>query len=180
MKACAEPAFRNNSRQQHEAPLPANAGLTCRFTPQRSFASVGAAPALDQKMRLSGAHPKRFQSVEDRCALVLDGLLRVELERGETLEQRRDSDLCLGAGERRSQAKMRATTKGEMRGVRTLDVEAMRIGMQRRVIPSSEQRTGHRLTRLHLPATDLQGLQRKASDLHHRRVVAQHLLDRMG
>ena len=43
-----------------------------------------------------------------------------------------------------------------------------------------EQRTGHRLTGLHLPATDLQGLQRKASDLHHRRVVAQHLLDRMG
>src|SRR6516225_5022038 len=96
------------------------------------------------------------------------------------IEQRRDGDLCLGAGEPRSQAKMRATTKGEMRGVRTLDVEAMRIGMQRRVMPSSEQRTGHRLTGLHLPATDLQGLQRKASDLHHRRVVAQHLLDRMG
>ena len=31
-----------------------------------------------------------------------------------------------------------STTKGEMRGVRTLDVEAMRIGMQRRVMPSSE------------------------------------------
>jgi hypothetical protein len=31
--------------------------------------------------RLSGgAHPKRFQSVEDRCALVLDGMLRVEPE----------------------------------------------------------------------------------------------------
>ena len=87
---------------------------------------------------LGGTHPKRFQSVEDRCALVLDGMLRVELERGETLEQRRDSDLCLGAGERRSQAKMRATTKGEMRGVRTFDVEAMRIGMPRRVMPSSE------------------------------------------
>ena len=93
----------------------------------------------ENAMRLSGgAHPKRFQSVEDRCALVLDGMLRVEPERGETLEQRRDSDLPLGAGERRSQAKMRATTKGEMRGVRTLDVEAMRIGMQRRVMPSSE------------------------------------------
>ena len=77
-------------------------------------------------MRLSGgAHPKRFQSIEDRCALVLDGMLWVDLERGETPEQRRDSDLCLGAGERRSQAKMRATTKGEMCGVRTLDVEAI-------------------------------------------------------
>ena len=90
-------------------------------------------------MRLSGgAHPKRFQPIEDRCALMLDNILRVELERGETLEQRRDSDLCLGAGKRRSQAKMRATTKGEMRGVRTLDVETMRIGMQRRVMRSSE------------------------------------------
>ena len=90
-------------------------------------------------MRLSGgAHPKRFQPIEDRCALMLDNILRVELERGETLEQRRDSDLCLSAGKRRSQAKMRATTKGEMRGVRTLDVETMRIGMQRRVMRSSE------------------------------------------
>ena len=69
---------------------------------------------------------------------MLDNMLRVELERGETLEQRRDGDLCLGAGERRSQAKMRATTKGEMRGVRTFDVEAMRIGMPRRVMPGSE------------------------------------------
>src|SRR6516165_1163419 len=98
-------------------------------------------------MRLSGgAYPKRFQPIEDGCALMLDNMLRVELERGETLEQCRDSDLCLGAGKRR------------------------------RVMPSSEQRTGHRLTSQHLPATDLQGLQRKASDLHHRRVVAQHLL----
>ena len=75
----------------------------------------------------------------DRCALVLDGMLRVEVERGETLEQRCDSDLCLAAGERRSQAKMRPTTKGEMRGVRTLDIEAMRIGMQRRVMPLSAE-----------------------------------------
>ena len=28
---------------------------------------------------------------------MLDNMLRVELERGETLEQRRDGDLCLGA-----------------------------------------------------------------------------------
>ena len=34
---------------------------------------------------------------------------------------------------------MRATAKGEMRGVRTLDIEAMRVGVQRRVMPRSEQ-----------------------------------------
>ena len=91
-------------------------------------------------MRLSGgAHPKRFQPIEDRRALVNDGVLRVEPERGETLEQRRDGDLRLGAGEWRSQAIMRATAKGEMRGVRTLDIEAMRVGVQRRVMPRSEQ-----------------------------------------
>ena len=73
-------------------------------------------------MRLSGgAHPKCFQSIEDGRALVLDGILRVEPERWETLEQRRNGDLRLGAGERRSQAVMRAIAKGEMRGVGTLE-----------------------------------------------------------
>ena len=75
----------------------------------------------------SGVHPKRFQSIEDRCALVLDGILRVKPQPRKTLEQRSNGDLCLGPGERRAEVVMRAATKGEMRGVRRLDVETMRL-----------------------------------------------------
>src|SRR6516164_11770460 len=75
---------------------------------------------------------------------------------------------------------MRAATKGEMRGVHPLDVETMRVGVLRRVMARCEQRTDHRLTRVHLPAADLPGLQRKSTSLHYRRVVSQHLLNRIG
>jgi hypothetical protein len=48
---------------------------------------------------------------------VLDCVLRVERQDRETLEQRRDGDLCLGAGERCAQAVMSAAAKGKMCGV---------------------------------------------------------------
>src|SRR5712691_686067 len=119
-----------------------------------------------------GAHPKRFQSIEDRCTFVLDGVLWVEPKRGETLEQRRNGDLSLRSGERSAQAVMVSTAEGEMGGIRPLNVEAVRVGVPRRVMPRCEQQTGQRLTRLHLPAGDLQRLQREPGDLHNRRVVA--------
>ena len=125
-------------------------------------------------------HPKRFQPVEDRCALVLDGVLRVQPQPGETLEQRCDADLRLGSGERRTEAEMRTAAKREMRSVLAHDIETVRVGMPSGVVSRREQRTCHRLTRLHRRAADLCGLKRKASDLHHRRIVAQHLLDCIG
>ena len=70
-------------------------------------------------------HPKRSQYIEDRRALVLDGMLRVKPQPGKTLEQRSNGDLCLGPGARRAEAIMRAATKGEMRGVLPLDIETM-------------------------------------------------------
>ena len=75
---------------------------------------------LHPRRASSGVHPKRFQSIEGRRALVLDGMLRVKPQPGKTLEQRSNGDLCLGPGERRAEAVMRPAVKGEMRGARSM------------------------------------------------------------
>ena len=88
---------------------------------------------------LGRANPKRCQSVEDRRAFMLDRMLRIETEAGEALEQQGNGDLCLGTGERRPQAEMRTTAKGEMACVGPLDIETVRLGVPRWVVPSREK-----------------------------------------
>ena len=111
---------------------------------------------------------------------MLNGILRVETQPREMLEQRGNRDLRLRAGERGAQAVMRAAAKGEVGPVRSLDIKPVRFGVLGRVMPCREQRASHRLTRLQLTAADLRGLQRKPANLRHWRIVAQHLLDRIG
>ena len=50
---------------------------SCRI---RRSLRMSAVVADKRDALAGGAYPKRFQSVENRCALVLDGMLRVELE----------------------------------------------------------------------------------------------------
>jgi len=110
---------------------------------------------------------------------MLDGMPRIETQAGETLEQRADRDLRLDAGKRHPQAEMRTATKGEMARARPLHIEAVRIGVPRRVAAGCQKRGRDHLRRLHLHSAILKRLQRQPTGLHHRRVVAQYLLDRI-
>ena len=90
---------------------------------------------------------------------MFDPMLWIETEAGEALEQQGNRNLRLGAGERRPQAEMRTAAEGKMAGVGPLDIEAVRLGVPRRVMAGREKRDGHYLARLHLPSPHLERLQ---------------------
>ena len=126
-----------------------------------------------------GLYPKRCQPIEDRRAFMLDRMLRIETEVEEALEQQGNGDLRLGAGERRPQAEMRTAAKGKMAGVGALDIEAVRLGVPRRVMAGREKRDGHHLAHLYLFAPDLERVLRYPAGLRHGWVVTRHLFDGM-
>jgi len=103
---------------------------------------------------------------------MLDRVLRIQTQAGETLEQQGNSDLRFGAGERRPKAVMCTAAKGEMARVRPLDIEAVRAGVPRRVMAGREQRGGHHPSCLHLHSPDLERRQSYPTGRHHRGVVA--------
>ena len=78
------------------------------------------------------------------------------------LEKRSNSKgkaICASARAKRSpQTEMRAAAKGEMACIRPLDIEAVRVGMPRRVVARRDQRGGHDLARPHLRPTDFERL----------------------
>jgi len=88
---------------------------------------------------LGGEHPKRRQSVEPWHALMLDRMLRIETKIDETLEHQRNGDLRLGTSQRRPEAIMRPAAKGEMARVRPLHIEAVRVGVPRRVMAGRDE-----------------------------------------
>src|SRR5689334_16169614 len=88
----------------------------------------------------AGEHPQLLDAVEHRRALVRDRMALAEAQAGEALEQQRDRDLRLGPRQRGAQAEMDASAEGEVIGLRPLDIEAIRFGVYRRIVPGAEQR----------------------------------------
>jgi hypothetical protein len=127
-----------------------------------------------------GLYPKRCQSIEYRRAFMLDRMLLIETEAGEALEQQGNGDLRLGAGERRSQAEMCTAAEGKMAGVGPLDIEAVRLGVPRRVMAGPREARRSYLAHLYLFAPDLERVLRYPAGLRHGRVVTQHFFHRMG